>query len=111
MDVIDNFFLDKISEKAKDSSRLRFSYDLRNSENDSSQRVLNALEPGTVVPIHRHMQSSEVVFVVRGKIKLMIYDDNEISIEGNNIRVVMAGVSNIDEARKTVCIYNQFFFI
>jgi len=76
MEKIDEQFLDGITEKAKASPRLRYSYDLRDSENDQSQRVLNALEPGTVVPVHRHRHSSEVVFVLRGKLRLVTYDED-----------------------------------
>ena len=50
--------------------------DLRNSSEDQSQRMLNALEPGTLMPIHRHRQSSETVVILRGKICWIFYDDN-----------------------------------
>ena len=49
--------------------------DLRNSPTDQSQRMLNALEPGTVMPIHRHRHSSETVVVLRGKVKWIYYND------------------------------------
>lgn len=52
--VIDNKIFDELSAKAKENPRLRQSMDLRNSPDDQSQRMLNALEPGTVMPIHRH---------------------------------------------------------
>lgn len=50
--------------------------DLRNTHEDNSQRMLNALEPGTVMPIHRHRASSETVVVIRGKIRWLFYDEN-----------------------------------
>lgn len=50
--------------------------DLRNSPSDGSQRMLNALEPGTVMPIHRHRASSETVVIIRGKIQWVFYDDD-----------------------------------
>lgn len=50
--------------------------DLRNTHEDNSQRMLNALEPGTVMPIHRHRASSETVVVIRGKIRWIFYDEN-----------------------------------
>ena len=50
--------------------------DLRNSPADQSQRMLNALEPGTVMPIHRHRTSSETVVIIRGKIQWVFYDDD-----------------------------------
>ena len=74
--IIDQHFLDNLSAQAKANPRLRQSYDLRNSENDNSQRMLNALEPGTVMPIHRHRKSSESICMVRGKMVMRLYDDN-----------------------------------
>lgn len=56
--VIDNKILDDLSAQAKANPRLRHAMDLRNSPEDLSQRMLNALEPGTVMPIHRHLASS-----------------------------------------------------
>lgn len=61
--------------KAKENPRLRCNLDMRNSADDQSQRMLNALEPGTVMPIHRHHQSSETVTILRGKIRWIFYDD------------------------------------
>ena len=58
--------LDKLTEEAMASPRLRMNMDLRNSSEDLSQRMLNALEPGTVMPIHRHKGSSETCVCVRG---------------------------------------------
>ena len=55
--------------------------DLRNSPSDGSQRMLNALEPGTVMPIHRHRASSETVVIVRGKIQWVFYDDESNETE------------------------------
>lgn len=66
--VIDKKILDDLSAQAKASPRLRMAMDLRNSPEDLSQRMLNALEPGTVMPIHRHHASSETVVLLRGKI-------------------------------------------
>ena len=74
--IIDQHILDELSAQAKASPRLRMNYDLRNSETDVSQRMLNALEPGTVLPIHRHHDSSETVVIVRGKILWVFYDEN-----------------------------------
>ena len=79
--VIDKNLLDKVSAQAKANPRLRQSYDLRNSPEDLSQRMLNALEPGTIMPIHRHHGSSETVVVLRGKIKWMFYDENGVETE------------------------------
>ena len=74
--VIDKNILDELSTQAKVNSRLRQAMDLRNSPEDNSQRMLNALEPGTVMPIHRHHGSSEAVVILRGKIRWMFYDEN-----------------------------------
>ena len=73
--VIDQKLLDSLTAQAKSSSRLRMNLDLCNSEKDQSQRMLNALEPGTNMPIHRHLASSETVVLLRGKICWHFYDD------------------------------------
>lgn len=72
---IDSVLLNELSTQAKASPRLRMNFDLRNSPADQSQRMLNALEPDTVMPIHRHRHSSETVVVLRGKVKWIYYDD------------------------------------
>lgn len=72
---IDNILLDKLTAQAKESPRLRMNLDLRNSDGDSSQRMLNALEPGTVLPIHRHCSTSETVAILRGRAVQWLYDD------------------------------------
>ena len=74
--VIDNKILDELSAQAKANPRLRQSMDLRNSPEDQSQRMLNALEPGTVMPIHRHQKTSESVVILRGKIEWIFYDND-----------------------------------
>ena len=73
--LIDDKLLDGIRVLAKGSPRLRMNYDLRNSEADGSQRMLNALEMGTVIPIHRHHDTSETQILLRGVIDVLIYDD------------------------------------
>lgn len=75
--LISATLLDELTAQAKASPRLRMNFDLRNSPNDQSQRMLNALEPGTVMPIHRHRHSSETVVVLRGKVKWVYYNDNK----------------------------------
>ena len=67
--------LDELTAQAKGSPRLRMNLDLRNTLADQSQRMLNALEPGTVMPIHRHRNISETVVVLRGKVKWLYYND------------------------------------
>ncbi len=73
---IDQHLLDELSAQAKASPRLRINYDLRNSAADGAQRMLNVIEPGTVLPIHRHHDGSETVVIVRGKIQWVFYDEN-----------------------------------
>lgn len=73
---IDKELLGKLITKAKESERLRMNLDLRTSAEDNSQRMLNALEPGTILPIHRHRFSSETVVMVRGSLKEIFYNDN-----------------------------------
>lgn len=75
-DLLDNLF-----EQAKENPRLRQNLDLRTSSADTSQRMLNALLPGTVVPIHRHPQSMESVILLCGKIVEVICDENGNEIE------------------------------
>lgn len=74
--VIDNKILDELSAQAKANPRLRQAMDLRNSPEDLSQRMLNALEPGTVIPIHRHLGSSETCVCIRGHFEELFYDEN-----------------------------------
>lgn len=73
--IIDVALFNDISEQAKSNPRLRQNYDLRNTQEDNSQRMLNALEPGTIMPIHRHRNSSETMIVLKGKLKEYFYDD------------------------------------
>ena len=72
---IDNILLDNLTAQAQASPRLRMNMDLRNSSEDSSQRMLNAIEPGSMVPIHRHRKTSETVVVLRGRAVQYLYDD------------------------------------
>ena len=73
---LDKALFDSVSAEAKQSSRLRMARDMRTSVNDQSQRMLNAIEPGTVLPIHRHTKSSETCIVLRGSAEEIFYDDN-----------------------------------
>ena len=69
--------LDSLTEQAKASPRLRRNLDLRNDENDTSQRMLNAIEPGSPLPIHRHQKTSETVVCLRGRLIEEFYDELE----------------------------------
>ena len=69
--------LDDLTAKAKESPRLRMNLDLRDSAEDTSQRMLNAIEPGSPLPIHRHQKTSETVVCIRGRLVEEFYDDLE----------------------------------
>ena len=69
--------LDSLTEQAKASPRLRMNMDLRNSNADKSQRMLNAIEPGSQLPIHRHQKTSETVVCLRGRLVWEFYDELE----------------------------------
>ena len=69
--------LDDLTAQAKASPRLRMNRDLRNSPADLSQRMLNAIEPGSPLPIHRHQKTSETVVCLRGRLVWEFYDELE----------------------------------
>ncbi len=69
--------LNDLTAKANESPRLRMNLDLRDSAEDTSQRMLNAIEPGSEVPIHRHQKTSETVVCLRGRLVEEYYDDLE----------------------------------
>lgn len=95
--IITQQILDELTASAKASPRLRMNYDLRDTSADDSQRMLNAIEPGTLMPIHRHKSSSETVICVRGHFEEYLYDENGQLVEtidmvpGGNIVNVEAG--------------------
>lgn len=88
---INTELLDALTAQAKASPRLRMNLDLRNSPEDGSQRMLNAIEPGSIIPIHRHRKSSETVVVIRGALRETIYDET-----GQNIIEVIDVKKNGD---------------
>ena len=73
--IVDNKVYDELSRQAKASPRLRLAYDLRNTPEENSQRMLHAIEPGTEIPIHRHWNSTETVLCVRGHCQELLYDE------------------------------------
>ena len=75
--VITQAILDDLTRRAKESPRLRMALDLRNSPEDGSQRMLNAIEPGSPLPIHRHKYTSETVVCLRGRFVEEFYDELE----------------------------------
>jgi len=79
--VIDQNLLDKVSEQAKESPRLRMNYNFHQSLEDKCHRFLNAVEPGTVVPIHRHPTKDESFVILRGKVRVTTHNDDGSIIE------------------------------
>ena len=75
MVYFDSSFFDHLAEQAQTSPRLRMNFDLRNSAADQSQRMFNALQPGTVLPIHRHPTTTETVIIIRGSFSEVFFDD------------------------------------
>lgn len=75
-EFIDAHVLDQLTQEAKKNPRLRMNKDMRTTSADQSQRMLYALEPGTIVPIHRHPNSTETVAVLRGCIKQNYYNEH-----------------------------------
>ena len=100
MKIIDKRLLDSVSSDAKESRRLRMNYNFHDSLDAPCQRLLNALEPETVAPIHRHKHTSETYILLRGKLKMMFYNDKKevidesiLSIEAGNYGIhIPAGV-------------------
>ena len=75
--IITQQILDELTAQAKTSPRLRMNMDLRNGDGDTSQRMLNAIEPGSPLPIHRHQKTSETVVCLRGRLVEEYYDELE----------------------------------
>ena len=84
--IFDTNFLDSLLQQAKESPRLRQNHDLRNSSEDTSQRMLNALQPGTQVPIHRHETTAETVVCLCGKLEEIIYEEVIEYIKDNDAK-------------------------
>lgn len=74
--IIDSTLFNDLTEEARRSDRLRMNWDMRNSKEDQSQRMLNAIEPGTELPVHRHKNTSETCIVLRGSAEEIFYDDS-----------------------------------
>ena len=76
--LINKKLLDEVTERAKANERLRMNYNLHDSLEAKAQRLLNALEPGTLLPVHRHRHTAETYIVLRGAIKVMFYNDDRV---------------------------------
>ena len=74
---LDKELLDQITQKAKENPRLRMNYNLHDSLDSKVQRLFNALELGTILPIHRHQNTDETYILVRGKIEVIFYDNDK----------------------------------
>lgn len=79
--VLDEDLLDRLQTQAQESARLRMNYDLRDTEEDQSQRMLNVMLPGTMTKIHKHTESSETIMLLRGRMDAIIYNDNGVEKE------------------------------
>lgn len=77
MKLINEDLLNEVTQQAKESPRLRMNHNLHDSLEAKAQRLLNALEPGTVLPVHRHPNTAETYILLRGKIKVMFYNDRK----------------------------------
>ena len=88
---IDNALLDELAVQAQTSPRLRMNMDLRDSADDQSQRMLNALEPGTVLPIHRHRKTAETVAILRGRAVQHLCDEEGRLVESVLLEPLAAG--------------------
>lgn len=75
--LINGQLLDEVTAKAKISERLRMNHNLHDSLDAKAQRLLNALEPGTVLPVHRHRHTAETYIVLRGSIRVLLYNDEK----------------------------------
>lgn len=84
LQIIDQVLLDKVIDEAQVSPRLRMNYNFHADLSDKCQRLLNALEPGTVMPIHRH-KVDEMQILLQGSMKVMVYDDEGTSIEEHKL--------------------------
>ena len=81
MALINEELLDRVTGEAKRSPRLRMNYNFHETLEAKAQRLLNALEPGTVLPVHRHCQTAETYLVLRGVIEVLFYDDRKRLLE------------------------------
>lgn len=89
MHLIDTDLLDEVTSGAKESERLRMNYNLHDSPDAKAQRLLNALEPGTALPIHKHNHTAETYILLRGKIKVIFFDKNPETGEATETKSVI----------------------
>ena len=77
MKLIDKNLLDKVTAEAKANARLRMNYNFHETLDAPAQRLLNALEPGTVLPIHRHCHTAETYVLLRGRLNILFYNEQK----------------------------------
>lgn len=85
MPLLDTPLLQRITEQAQQSDRLRMNYNLHTSLDAKAQRLFNALEPGTILPIHRHKATAETYILVRGRLEVILYDDDKNIVEQHTL--------------------------
>ena len=83
--LLNHQLLEEITEQARQNPRLRMNYNLHDSLDAKAQRLFNAMEPGTVLPVHRHRNTSETYILIRGAIRVLLYDDNKTLISSYEI--------------------------
>ena len=76
MEIIDEKLIEKVTEEAKASPRLRKNYNFHKSLSEKCHRFLNALEPGTQIPVHHHPTKDETVIILKGKVRVTTYNDD-----------------------------------
>lgn len=81
MKIIDSALLDQVTAQSAQSPRLRMNYNFHKSLDAKAQRLLNALEPGTILPVHRHQQTAETYIVLRGSLRVLFYSETKELIE------------------------------
>lgn len=81
MQLINESLLNEVTRQAQESPRLRMNHNFHDSLDAKAQRLLNALEPGTLLPIHRHPYTAETYLLLRGKIKVLYYNDQKELME------------------------------
>ena len=114
VELINNDLLSVLHRKAKESERLRMNYDLRTTSEDTSQRMLNALEPTTHVPIHRHTKTSETVICLEGCLEWVFYEelpdlDAGVAVHDGETAIVESNFKEV--ARYRVCPREQIYGI
>ncbi len=106
IELINEKLLSDLHKKARECERLRVSFDLRTTPEDNSQRMLNVLEPGTVVPIHRHMNTSETVLCLEGRLDWIIYEEEILPGSepiADNVEIAPEGYRFREVARYSLC--------